>query len=88
MLFVAACGCDRPVDVNLGAAYALDRQAPARQVRANPSRPVAPPWLVGDLILAVTDAPAVFRFLTDEAAQIRGYDGVLVSIAWWRPCQV
>ena len=46
------------------------------------------PRLVGDLILAVTDAPAVFRFLTDEAAQIRGYDGVLVSIAWWRPCQV
>jgi hypothetical protein len=28
---------------------------------------------------ALADAPEVFRFLTDEAAQIRGYDGVLVS---------
>jgi hypothetical protein len=37
------------------------------------------PRLVGNLILAVADAPEVFRFLTDEAAQIRGYDGALVS---------
>ena len=37
------------------------------------------PRLVSELILATSEIPDVLRFLADEAGQVRGFDGVLVS---------